>query len=342
MKEEPGSDSRRAAIERLFEHGGDINSAIAAFPDAPRPWIDLSTGAQPGRLPRAPNCRPRSGRGCRRPPALRGSTGRRGARLWRRAGDCVAAAAGTQAILQILPHLFPARRVSILGPTYDEHARTWTAAGAEVEIVGDLEAATAEQVVVANPNNPDGRIFSRSQMSAYARRLAGEGRRLIVDEAFMDFEEQSVARRKPAGDDRAALVRQGLRIGGPAARLRDRAAGDRRRTSRRARPLAGFGTGDRYRSRGARGCGLACRRPPPPRQRRRLGWTTRFPRAGFEIVGGTRLFRLARRADAAEAFAGLCARGILTRPFRWDSALLRFAIPTEEQRARIGDALRST
>jgi cobalamin biosynthesis protein CobC len=339
VTEEPDSDSRRAAIERLFEHGGDINSAMAAFPDAPRPWIDLSTGLNPVAYPvaelpaeiwtRLPA------------PAALEALQVVAARAYGAARECVTAAAGTQAILQILPYLFPARRVSILGPTYDEHARTWRAAGAKVEIVGDLEAATAEQVVISNPNNPDGRIFSRSQMSVAARRLARAGRRLIVDEAFMDFEEQSVA-----GEDLPATIvlrsfgkaygLAGLRLGfaiasaGIAAELR---------AALGPWPVSGPAIAVGREALADTDWLAAARR----RLDHDAGWLDNaLSLAGFEIVGRSRLFRLARRPDAAAAFVGLCSRGILARPFCWDAALLRFAIPTEEQRARTADALRST
>ncbi len=337
MTDEPDSNSRRAAIERLFEHGGDINSAIAAFPDAPRPWIDLSTGLNPVAYP-APELPPEVWTRLPTPAALEDLQAV-AARAYGAAPEHVAAAAGTQAILQILPRIFPARRVSILGPTYDEHARTWKDGGAEVEIVGDLEAATAEQVVIANPNNPDGRIFSRTQMSAYARRLAEQGRRLIVDEAFMDFEPHSVA-----GEALPATIvlrsfgkayglaglRLGFAVAPPPLAAQLRAALGPWPVSGPAIAIGREALADAD--------WLAA-------ARRRLdsdaAWLDdALSRAGFEIVGRTRLFRLVRRPDAAERFAGLCSHGILTRPFRRDSALLRFAIPTEEQRARIADALR--
>jgi len=277
VTEEPGSDSRRAAIERLFEHGGDINSAMAAFPDAPRPWIDLSTGLNPVAYPVAelpPEVWTRLPA-----PATLEALQSVAARAYGAAPECAVAAAGTQAILQILPHLFPARRVSILGPTYEEHARTWKAAGAEVEIVGDLEAATAEQVVISNPNNPDGRIFSRPQMSSYARRLAGEGRQLILDEAFMDFEGQSVA-----GENLPATIV--LRSFG------------------KAYGLAGLRLGFAIAPPPTAGQGRACRRAPPSRQRRRLVGRRAFPRQvrdcrPFAVVPSGATSR--RRRDFCEA-----------------------------------------
>ncbi len=53
------------------------------------------------------------------------------ARAYGTASERVVAAPGTQALIQWLPHLVPARRVGILGLTYGEHARCWAAAGAK-------------------------------------------------------------------------------------------------------------------------------------------------------------------------------------------------------------------
>ena len=65
----------------------------------------------------------------------------------------------------------------------------------------------------------------------------------------------------------------------------------------------------------------------------------RLRQAGFELVGGTLLFRLARRADAPRAFAALAARGVLTRPFAQREDWLRFGVPRRQDRARLAAAL---
>ena len=51
---------------------------------------------------------------------------------------------------------------------------------------------------------------------------------------------------------------------------------------------------------------------------------------GWRVEGGTGLFRLAARRDAAETFRRLVAAGILTRPFAGRPDRLRFGIPGEE------------
>jgi cobalamin biosynthetic protein CobC len=52
--------------------------------------------------------------------------------------------------------------------------------------------------------------------------------------------------------------------------------------------------------------------------------------AGWRIIGGTRLFRLAAHADARAAFERLLAAGILARPFAGAPDWLRFGIPCDE------------
>jgi cobalamin biosynthetic protein CobC len=58
--------------------------------------------------------------------------------------------------------------------------------------------------------------------------------------------------------------------------------------------------------------------------RRLDGLLTKY---GFEVVGGTSLYRLVRAPDAPARFERLAAAGILTRPFQHDPTLLRFGLP---------------
>ena len=53
--------------------------------------------------------------------------------------------------------------------------------------------------------------------------------------------------------------------------------------------------------------------------------------AGFTVVGGTPLFRLAEREDAAMWFRKLGRAGILTRPFPANPGVLRFGIPSDQR-----------
>ena len=81
-------------------------------------------------------------------------------------GADIAAAAGTQMLIQWLPYLAAPGQVAVVGPTYGEHAAAWAKAGRDVIAVTDLGEVpeSAVHIVVVNPNNPDGRITSRAAM----------------------------------------------------------------------------------------------------------------------------------------------------------------------------------
>jgi hypothetical protein len=160
---------------REVYHGGELAAAALRFPQAPRPWLDLSTGINPIPYPvgdLSPECWMR----------LPGSTDIRSledtAALAYGARDAgmVVAAPGAQALIQWLPHLLTARRVGILGFTYAEHRARWRAGGAKVETVPHLEALDAFDVaVVVNPNNPDGRVVAQRDAARLDALLVAAG-----------------------------------------------------------------------------------------------------------------------------------------------------------------------
>src|SRR6185436_20874789 len=96
-----------------------------------------------------------------------------------------------------------------VGPTYEEHQACWSRAGHEVRMVSALE--DSDVVVVVNPNNPTGRLFSPKELA----RITGF---LVVDEAFIDFLPREVSF---AGQGRGVVLRSfgkpyglaGLRLG---------------------------------------------------------------------------------------------------------------------------------
>ena len=109
-------------------HGGDLDAISRRYPDAPRPWIDLSTGINPVPYP-VPPIPPAS---WQRLPAASEERALRAtatARYGVDAPEQIVAAPGTQALLQILPRLRPCSTVTVLAPTYEEHARCWRGGG---------------------------------------------------------------------------------------------------------------------------------------------------------------------------------------------------------------------
>ena len=250
------------------------------------------------------------------------------ARAYGCTSECVVAAPGTQAVIQWLPHLVPARRVGILGRTYGEHASRWAAAGADVSIMQDLDALGGFDVaVVVNPNNPDGRLAAAADLAA----LAGRVGLLVVDEAFMDVMPPGGSL-VPVLPDRTIVLRSfgktfglaGLRLGfaissGELAVALRHAVG----------PWAVSGPAI------AIGCEALGDAPWLGRTRLRLeaaaGRLDHLLAAhGATIVGGTPLFRLAEVDDARRWFDELGHAGILVRPFVERPRALRLGLPLAE------------
>jgi cobalamin biosynthetic protein CobC len=320
-------------------HGGGLVAARRRFPEAPEPWIDLSTGINPVAYP-VPSLPPEVFTRLPEPEdvtALEAAA----ARAYGVVDPAmVAAAPGTQSLIhllpRLLPHLAPGRRIAILGPTYAEHAAAWKLAGAQVGMVGSLDTAgDAGVVVVCNPNNPDGRRHDPDALLAMADRLAAAGGLLVVDEAFADLEGCSLSQ---------ALPRPGLlllRSLGKAYGL----AGVRLGFALTDAPLAGViraaqgpwaVSGPALRV-GAAALGDAAWR---------LAAATRLTddaarldmilqRAGCRVLGGTRLFRLVGHDDAPGAFGRLGRAGILVRRFDDHPEWLRFGIPPDDGWARL-------
>ena len=319
-----------AAFERLFQHGGDINSAEAAFPEAPRPWIDLSTGINPIPYP-VPALDPGLWARLPSPAEVEALQAAAGARFGA-ASERVVVAAGAQALIQWLPQLFPASAVAIAGPTYSGHESAWRAAGAAILSAPEPGAA----IVVVNPNNPDGRRLSAERLRALAR----EASLLVVDEAFADFEAETLCEDPPPRTivlrsfGKAyglAGVRLGFAVAEPETALKLREALGSWPVSGPALEIGRRALAD-----------MEWLQAAGARLETDARWLDDLlTAAGFEIVGGTRLFRLTRRPDARAAFAKLCAQGVLTRPFSAEPTWLRFGLPRPVDRARVEAALQS-
>src|ERR1700751_1228635 len=165
-------------------HGGNLAAARQMFPDAPEPFIDLSTGINPYPYPL-----PQIPLDCflRLPDR---ATVRRLAAVAARSyaapsDDYVVPASGTQILLPQVAMLVAPGRAAILGPTYAEHLRAAVLAGhraIEVRDVGQLRSA--DLAVIVNPNNPDGRIVPKAEILDIARDLRQRDGILVIDEAF--------------------------------------------------------------------------------------------------------------------------------------------------------------
>lgn len=166
------------------EHGGKLNAAAAHYGIDRAHWLDLSTGINPVGWP---------------VPALP-------AHHWNRLpeadDDLIAAAqqyynarhilpvAGSQAAIQALPQLRTRCRVGLLAPSYSEHAAAWRRAGHDVVLLAYADIASRidqlDVLVLVNPNNPTGALFSTDTLLHWHTRLAANSGWLLIDEAFMD------------------------------------------------------------------------------------------------------------------------------------------------------------
>jgi len=306
-------------------HGGNLSEIVRRFPDAPRPWIDLSTGINPVPypVPSLPDTAWTRLPGSAAEDALLEAAA---ARYGATSKSMVVAAPGTQALIQLLPRLVPRGRVAIVGPTYEEHQVCWRRAGHDVRIVPTLE--DSDVVVVVNPNNPTGRLVSPAELA----KVKGL---LVVDEAFIDFlpREMSLAGDLP---ERAVVLRSfgktyglaGIRLGFAIAQ-RDMA----QRLREELGPWAVAGPALEIGRRALNdGAWLGAARERLVADSARLDGLLR--KAGFEIAGGTLLFRLARHPSAALFVQRLGQQGIHVRAFADAADQLRFGLPGNDEAFR--------
>src|SRR4051794_38102952 len=168
-----------------MKHGGDLTQAAAQYGGAPTTWLDLSTGINPNPWPIEAAL---SGADWQRLPSRADQDALIAAA--RAAYDVpsgveIAAASGTQALIQWLPYLAGAGAAAIIGPTYSEHAAAWHQAGREVFdfTASDHVPDDARHIVIVNPNNPDGRLLDRTALARLAGLVRQRGGWLVIDEA---------------------------------------------------------------------------------------------------------------------------------------------------------------
>ncbi len=308
-------------------HGGDLSAAARRFGNPDLGWIDLSTGISPWPWPVDASAIA----ALRHLPervALDGLAAAAAAAYCTGAGVEIVAAPGTQALIQWLPRLCAPARVAVVAPTYGEHAHAWRQAGHEVALVAGLPAAdAADVVVVVRPNNPDGRIDDADALRRLSRALSRKGGLLVVDEAFADLADGPGM----ADGECLALRSFGKFYGLPGLRL--------------GFALCGAALADRLRaalgpwavSSMAIEIGTAALSDAnwQAETRRRLAEAAArldalLEGAGFEIAGGTDLFRLAARDGAGALFETLGRAGIYVRPFPENPRWLRFGLPGDE------------
>jgi cobalamin biosynthetic protein CobC len=327
--------------EKEVVHGGKLGLAATMFPNAPLPWIDLSTGINPTSYPlfdlpataltRLPDP-------ARHRELLAVAASSYGAP----SAANVVAAPGTQSLLPLVAGLVKPGSALVLGPTYAEHLRACRLVGHDAGETTDFtKLFDADLVVVVNPNNPDGRVVKRTDLLTLAAAMRRKGGMLVVDEAFMDVgpREESLAGDVEAGG--LVVMRSfgkffglaGLRLGFALA------------TADVAKPLASR-LGPWSVSGPALEYGLAAladsawqaeTRRVLKEQVAALDLT--LARHGIVVSCGTDLFRFATGLDASELFSVLGGQGILVRAFDWRPDAVRIGLPKAGEHGRLDQAL---
>ena len=310
-------------------HGGDLGDVRRRYPDAPLPWIDLSTGINPVPYP-IPALSEESWTRLPSRESERALIEAAARRYGVSDPETIVAAPGTQALIQLLPRLVPKSRVAIVGPTYEEHEVSWRRQGHDVAIVERLPAQ-ADVVVLVNPDNPTGRLFSSAELEAI------EGL-LIVDEAFIDFHPQSASL---AGKNAIVLRSFGKTYGLAGLRLgfaiveKTLAIRMREELGPWAVPGPALEIGRLALSDDAWLRETALRVEADSDRLDAL-----LARSGFNVLGGTSLFRLSSHFDASRLVDALARNGIHVRRFAREPSWLRFGLPANDAEfSRLAGAL---
>lgn len=319
------------------EHGGGLDQAAARYGIPRKQWIDLSTGINPACYP-LPALPPEAWH--RLPDAALDEALRAAAASYYGVADAglVAPAPGSQSLIQWLPRLEAPARVAVIGPTYNEHAPAWAAAGHVVSEIDDIDAihVDADILVVVNPNNPDGRIVEPRRLLELTERAL-----VVVDEAFADVA-PAVSAAPWVGRQNLVVLRSIGKFFGLAGLRLGFALTQRERALALAAALGPWSVSGPAMAIGR--AALADDRWIAAMRAQLAHAAARLDRllvlAGLEIIGGTSLFRLIHHADADALFEWLAQAGILTRRFIARRRWLRIGLPGEETEwARLATAL---
>lgn len=316
-------------------HGGALAAAARHYGGNAADWLDLSTGINPapwrGRVQidwhRLPDHQ-----------ALLDLEAA-AARHFGAPADLCCAVPGSEMALRLLGMLLGEARAAYRWPAYRTHAAAFHGA---MPIREELPAHR-RLLLLANPNNPDGRIIPAPDLQAWHQALAARDGWLVVDEAFADATpELSVA--PQIGLWRRLIV---LRSFGKFFGLAGCRLGFVLGPPEIIAPLRQL-LGDWPLSAGALAAGQAAYGD--------AGWIGRARRDlagraahmddllsahGWAAKGACPHFRLIADDRAPRLFAHLARHRILTRPFDYDPRWLRLGIPGRKADwARLAEALR--
>lgn len=310
-------------------HGGGLEAARRHY-GAGGDWLDLSTGINPQPWPGAAALCLDWSR-LPEPEALSALESAAAAYFGVSPGN-ICAVPGTEIGLRLVGQLIDGAASHVV-PAYRTHGEMIPGS---VAIGLECLASAQDTLIVANPNNPDGRVVPPADL------LAPRKGWLLVDEAFADCD-PSISVAGSVSEARKLVVFRsvgkffglaGVRLGfvlGPGRIL------DSLRHTLGAWPLSAaalaIGTAA-YRD----STWVAATRHGLRKQATALD--AMLVRRGHRAIGACPLFRLIEVDDAADLFERLARRAILTRPFAEQPRWLRIGLPPDAAGlARLGEAL---
>lgn len=305
-------------------HGGGIAAARAHF--GGEDWLDLSTGINPHAWPHA-NTVPINWRD------LPGEDGiaaleRAAAAHFGCAAGHVCAVPGTEVGLRLVGDMLDGPACH-LAPTYRTHAEM--VPGSLPVTAADVGKADGATLILANPNNPDGRLLDRARMGDLLARRGAKGW-LVLDEAFADCHPGHSVADRVREEHKLIVLRSfgkffglaGVRLGfvlGPRAIL------DRLRSRLGAWPVSAGAITIGTAAYGDQAWAAAMR---TRLQTEAASLDAGLCRLGYRVEGDCPLFRLIECDDGATLFDHLARRAILTRPFADQPRWLRLGLPEGE------------
>jgi cobalamin biosynthetic protein CobC len=318
-------------------HGGRLSEAKAHFGVGGEPWLDLSTGINPHCWPGASAI----GVDWQALPDVQALADLELAAAQYFGVDPVHVCAlpGTEIGLRMLGDML-AGPAAYVAPSYSTHAQMFGQSRpiSSNEVLDCVDMT----ILLANPNNPDGRVTPRDGLLAKLDQLRGSLHWLVIDEAFADASPDiSIASHV---DDAAPLVilrsfgkffgLAGLRLGfalGPCEII----AGYREKLGSWPVSAAALEIGQAaYRDNGW----IAAMRFRLRSEAATLDAV--LTGHGLAPIGECPLFRLIETEDASALFERLARRLILTRPFADNPRWLRIGLPADDHAlARLDEAL---
>ena len=173
-------------------HGGDIKNAMARAREFGfeagdlSSWTDLSTGINPRPYP-IPQLDPSLWHALPNQDLHEKLIDTAVKYYQVPSAENILAASGSALLIQLLPNLFEGQAVSIVSPTYGDHAAAWQRNTRSCSLIGSADGHDEGILVLTNPNNPDGRKYTADELQALAEKQTRAGSWLIVDEAFADL-----------------------------------------------------------------------------------------------------------------------------------------------------------